>query len=79
MTQPISEQQLDDYAEAAILADHNHQQIDPAVVTVLVDEIRRLEQQRRFLLRQIARKDARSGDGDRALREFLAGDGSDSA
>ncbi|MFF2852625.1 hypothetical protein ACFVT5_40990 [Streptomyces sp. NPDC058001] len=68
---PLTEQQLDAYAEAAVLADHTDTGMDPAIVTSLVDEVRRLEQQRRFLLRQIAKKDAASGAGDRALREFL--------
>ncbi|GLP64263.1 hypothetical protein TUSST3_08830 [Streptomyces sp. TUS-ST3] len=34
-------------------------------------EIDRLRTQRRVLLASIARKDARTGEGDRALREFL--------
>ncbi len=68
----ITEQQLDQYAELAITADHNGVKVDPAVVTTLVDEVRRLQFQRRFLLAQLAKKDARSGAGDRALREFLA-------
>lgn len=77
MSQPLTEQQIDDYAILAITADHTGERIDPAVVTVLVDEVRKLQQQRRFLLAQLAKKDARSGDGDRALREFLSGDTAD--
>lgn len=74
MSQPLTEQQIDNYAILAITADHTGERIDPAVVTVLVDEVRKLQQQRRFLLGRLARKDARSGDGDRALREFLGGE-----
>lgn len=40
-------------------------------VPALLAEVRRLRQQRRFLLDQIAKKDAASGAGDRALAEFL--------
>lgn len=71
MSQPLTEQQIDSYAILAITADHTGERIDPAVVTVLVDEVRKLQQQRRFLLGRLARKDAASGEGDRALREFL--------
>ncbi|MGW0904929.1 hypothetical protein [Streptomyces sp. NPDC002853] len=35
-------------------------------------EVERLKGQRSFLLKQIQKKDARSGDGDAALRRFLA-------
>ena len=70
---PITEQQLDNYAALAILADHDGVKLDPQIVTVLVDEIRRLQQQRRYLMRAIARKDAETGRGDAALRGFLAG------
>jgi hypothetical protein len=72
MPQPIPEEQLDQYAELAILADHDGIKVDPAVVTVLVDEVRRLQCQSRFLLRAIARRDAETGRGDDAVREFLA-------
>ena len=68
---PPTEQQLDEYAVLAITADHEGSKIAPAVVTTLVDEVRRVQQQRRVLLASMARKDARSGDGDRALAEFL--------
>jgi hypothetical protein len=70
--QPLTEQQLDSYAELAITADHDGLKVDPAVVTVLVDEVRRLRFQRQYLLRQIAKRDAESGRGEEALREFLA-------
>ncbi|MEU0393876.1 hypothetical protein ABZ208_14035 [Streptomyces sp. NPDC006208] len=40
-------------------------------VPELLAEIDRLRQQRKYLIDQLAKKDARSGDGDRALREFL--------
>lgn len=69
---PLTEQQLDEYAVLAVTAAHEGSKIDPAVVTALVDEVRRGQQQRRVLLASMARKDARSGEGDRALREFLA-------
>ncbi|MFL4904867.1 hypothetical protein ACJ6WF_17170 [Streptomyces sp. MMS24-I2-30] len=71
-TQPITEQQLDQYAELAILADHGGDKIPPAIVTALVDRVRHLEQQRRYLIGQLGEKDAASGAGDRALQEFLA-------
>lgn len=37
----------------------------------LLAEIRRLKQQRQYLIAQLAKKDAESGVGDKALREFL--------
>ena len=40
-------------------------------VPALIAEVRRLQEQRKYLLDQLAKKDARSGDGDRALLEFL--------
>ncbi|MDX2800122.1 hypothetical protein [Streptomyces scabiei] len=70
-TTPLTEQQLDDYAVLAITADHDGTKVDPTVVTVLVDHVRRLQHQRRFLLASMARKDARTGDGNRALANFL--------
>lgn len=73
MTTPPTEQQIDDYAILAITAEHAGERIDPAVVTALVDELRKLQQQRRFLLAQLAKKDAASGRGDQAVRAFLAG------
>ena len=41
-------------------------------VPALLADLKRARAQVRFLLDQIRRKDARSGDGDKALREFLA-------
>jgi hypothetical protein len=70
-TTPLTEQQLDNYAVLAITADHDGVKVDPTVVTVLVVEVRRLQQQRRFLIASMARKDARTGDGNRALADFL--------
>lgn len=43
-------------------------------VRTLLDEIDRLRTQRRYLLDQFATKDAKSGDADRAVREFLGGE-----
>lgn len=40
-------------------------------VPALLAEIRHLQQQRRVLLASMARKDARTGEGDRDLAEFL--------
>lgn len=42
-------------------------------VPALLAEVRRLQGQRKFLLGQLAKKDAASGAGDRALAEFLSG------
>ncbi|QCX81095.1 hypothetical protein C9F11_37560 [Streptomyces sp. YIM 121038] len=41
-------------------------------VTALVAEVRRLQHQRRYLLGQLAKRDAETGRGDQAVREFLA-------
>lgn len=41
-------------------------------VPALVAEVRRLQQQRRYLIDQLRRKDAASGEADRKVREFLA-------
>lgn len=43
-----------------------------AATQPLLDEVRRMRQQRKFLLNQIAKRDAASGKGDKALAEFLA-------
>lgn len=43
-------------------------------VPALLAEVRRLQQQRRYLIGQLAKKDAASGEGDKALREFLSGE-----
>lgn len=40
-------------------------------VTALAAQVRRLQQQRKFLITQLAKRDAESGNADRALREFL--------
>ncbi|MEV5942712.1 hypothetical protein [Streptomyces sp. NPDC051994] len=68
---PLTEQQLDSFAELAITAEHDGIRVDPAVVTVLVDEVRRLQFQRQYLLGQLAKRDAESGRGDDAMRKFL--------
>lgn len=41
-------------------------------VTALVAAVRRLQQQRKCLIGQLAKRDAETGRGDKALREFLA-------
>lgn len=43
-------------------------------VAALLGYVRRLQGQRQFLITQLAKRDAATGDGDRALREFLAAD-----
>lgn len=43
-------------------------------VPAMADEIRRLRQQRAYLLDQLAKKDARTGAATTALREFLVAD-----
>ncbi|MFI6282884.1 hypothetical protein [Streptomyces sp. NPDC050988] len=52
---------------------HSERRAD-AVLAVRDTELTRLHAQRRYLIGQIAKRDARSGDGDRALREFLGPD-----
>lgn len=52
---------------------HSERRAD-AVLAVRDTEVKRLRAQRRYLIGQIAKRDARSGDGDRALREFLGAD-----
>ncbi|MDX3839855.1 hypothetical protein [Streptomyces europaeiscabiei] len=74
MTSPLTEQQLDAYAVLAITADHDGSRIPPGIVTELVDEVRRLQHQRSYLIGQLAKKDASSGAGDKALAAFLGGD-----
>lgn len=74
MTSPLTDQQVDAYAEQAIHADHDGTRMPPDFVTALVDEVRRLQQSNRFLLRQVAKKDRNSGAADRALDAFLRGD-----
>ncbi|MFJ8110454.1 hypothetical protein [Streptomyces sp. NPDC096132] len=43
-------------------------------VPALLAEIHRLKEQRKFLLAQLAKRDAETGRGDKALREFLSAD-----
>jgi hypothetical protein len=43
-------------------------------VPALLDYVRRLQAQRTYLLTQLAKRDAESGRGDTALREFLGGE-----
>jgi hypothetical protein len=43
-------------------------------VPALLAEIRRLKGQRKYLISQLAKRDAESGRGDEALRAFLAGE-----
>ncbi|RNG26158.1 hypothetical protein [Streptomyces botrytidirepellens] len=52
---------------------HSERRAD-AVLAVRDTELERLRAQRRYLIGQLAKRDARSGDGDRALREFLRPD-----
>lgn len=77
MPSPLTDTQLDEYAIAAIHADHAGTQMDPAIVTTLVDDVRRLRQQQRFLIDQLRRKGAASGETERRLHEFLTGDTGD--
>jgi hypothetical protein len=43
-------------------------------VPALVAAVRRLQVQRKYLIGQLAKRDAETGRGDKALREFLAAD-----
>lgn len=45
-----------------------------ADVPALLDEVTRLKSQRRYLIVQLAKRDAESGRGDEAVRKFLAGE-----
>ncbi|MFI1485706.1 hypothetical protein [Streptomyces sp. NPDC020747] len=72
-TIPFTDQHLNEYAVLAETAAHIGDKINPRVVTELVDQIRRLQGQRRYLIDQIAKKDAASGAADRKAQEFLAG------
>lgn len=85
MTQPTAPPTDEELAEiqTAVAAYRRHSPTGFACCTahpvadagaMLLEEIRRLKGQRKFLLDQLARKDARSGDGDKALREFLGGE-----
>lgn len=83
MTSPLTDQQLDEIAGRAA---HLHEYVAVDVegaqpdfdkltgedVPAMLAEVRRLRKQRKFLIDQIAKKDAASGAGDKALRRFLA-------
>lgn len=71
---PLTDQQLNEYAVLAETAAHLGETVNPRTVIELVAEVRRRQQQVRLLLAQIARQGAVSGDADRRLGEFLAGD-----
>lgn len=58
---PLSEQDALENAEAVLEED----------VPALLAEIRHLKGQRKFLFGALTRKDAQSGEADRAVREFL--------
>jgi hypothetical protein len=87
MTQPtaslaLTEQQLADIA-AKIATYRQHAPTGFACCTAhpvadagaaLLAEVHRLKGQRKYLIGQLAKRDAESGRGDEALREFLAGD-----
>lgn len=82
MSSPLTVQQLDEI-EAAITAYQQHPPIGFACCTAhavadqapaLLAEICRLKGQRKYLLGVLAKRDAETGDGDKALREFLSGD-----
>ncbi|MGS2588055.1 hypothetical protein [Streptomyces hebeiensis] len=74
---PLTDQQL---AEIGTRAAHLYEfvtlpaeadQLAGADVPALLVEVRRLQHQKKFLLGQLKEKDAASGDGGRALAEFL--------
>jgi len=46
----------------------------PQDVDALLATVRQLQGQRKFLLTQLAKRDAETGRGNTALREFLAGE-----
>lgn len=46
----------------------------PTDMAALLAEIRRLKGQRKYLITQLAKRDAETGNADRALREFLGGE-----
>ena len=70
---PISADKIADVWEPTGLS-RNGDFIETArtAMPALIAEVRRLQQQRKYLLTQLAKKDAESGRGDAALREFLA-------
>ncbi|MBP5918746.1 hypothetical protein F3K34_43970 [Streptomyces sp. LBUM 1486] len=49
----------------------------PADVAALLAQIHRLRAQRKYLITQLAKRDAASGDADRKVQEFLAGPAED--
>ena len=78
-SEPLSDDQL---ADIGIRAAHLYEfvtlppeadQLAGRDVPALLAEVRRLQGQRKFLVDQIAKRDAESGAGDRALAEFLRG------
>lgn len=70
---PLTDQRLNDYATLAETALHLGENVTPRVVTELVQEVHRIQRQRRYLIRQLAQRDATSGNADRKLGEFLSG------
>lgn len=70
---PLTDQQLDDIDAVVRNAALIGADIDPATAAALLAEIVRLKQQRKYLITQLAKRDAESGRGEAALREFLAG------
>jgi phosphoenolpyruvate carboxylase len=82
---PLTPQQLDEIETRAAYLDEYATLTDEPLqstadlltgtdVPALVAEIRRLQRQRRYLIDQLAKRDAESGRGDEALREFLSDD-----
>lgn len=69
---PLTQQQIDEYAVLAAAAGHIGGKVDPKAVLALAAEVARLKGQRKYLVAQLAKRDAESGRGDVALREFLA-------
>ena len=76
---PLTTKRLADI-DAAIAAYQRHAPTGFACCTAhpvadagagLLAEVRRLQGQRKYLLAQLAKRDAESGRGDTALREFL--------
>ncbi|WP_181785389.1 hypothetical protein [Streptomyces phytophilus] len=68
-----------DRLRAETAADHRTWQFDLGKLRKALAEVERLRAQRRFLVEQVRRKDAASGEGNRALAEFLAGYDDDTA
>ncbi|MEV4227289.1 hypothetical protein AB0J81_09295 [Streptomyces bobili] len=75
---PLTSQDLDEIeTRAAHLAEYACQNggegdtLAGTDVPALLAEVRRLQQQRKYLITQLAKRDAESGRGDAALREFL--------